>query len=60
MPLDVLRGRLGELSPTQEIWAVCGVGQRAYYATRILLQQGFRVRNLSGGMHTYAMWPGRP
>jgi hypothetical protein len=49
MPLDVLRGRLGELSPTQEIWVVCGVGQRAYYATRILLQQGFHVRHLPGG-----------
>lgn len=59
IPLDELRGRLGELSPTQEIWVVCGVGQRAYYATRLLMQHGFRVRNLSGGMHTYAMWPGR-
>jgi NADPH-dependent 2,4-dienoyl-CoA reductase/sulfur reductase-like enzyme/rhodanese-related sulfurtransferase len=59
LPLDELRGRLGELSPTREIWVVCGVGQRAYYATRILLQQGFRVRHLSGGMHTYARWPGR-
>jgi rhodanese-related sulfurtransferase len=49
MPLDALRGRLGELSPTQEIWVVCGVGQRAYYATRILLQQGYHVRHLSRG-----------
>ena len=49
MPLDELRGRLGELSSTQEIWVVCGVGQRAYYAMRILLQQGFHVRHLPGG-----------
>ena len=41
MPLDELRGRLGELSPTREIWVVCGVGQRAYYATRVLMQHGF-------------------
>ncbi len=25
-------------------------GQRAYYATRILLQKGFKARNLAGGM----------
>lgn len=56
MPLDELRGRLGELSPTREIWVVCGVGQRAYYATRVLMQHGFRVQNLSGGMQTYAGW----
>jgi NADPH-dependent 2,4-dienoyl-CoA reductase/sulfur reductase-like enzyme/rhodanese-related sulfurtransferase len=58
LPLDELRSRLGELSPDQEIWVVCGVGQRAYYATRLLLQYGFRVRNLPGGMQTYAVWPG--
>ena len=37
----------------REIWINRGVGQRAYYACRILSQQGFRVRNLSGGYHTY-------
>lgn len=54
LPLEELRSRLGELDTHQEIWLVCGVGQRAYYATRILLQYGFRVSNLSGGMQTYA------
>jgi NADPH-dependent 2,4-dienoyl-CoA reductase/sulfur reductase-like enzyme/rhodanese-related sulfurtransferase len=56
IPLNELRGRLKELSPEREIWLVCGVGQRAYYAARILMQHGFRVRHLSGGMHTYAGW----
>ncbi|WP_428354414.1 FAD-dependent oxidoreductase [Methyloprofundus sp.] len=54
IPLDSLRDRLDELSQEREIWVVCGVGQRAYNATRILQQHGFRVRNLSGGMQTYA------
>jgi death-on-curing protein len=27
-----------------------GSGRRAYYATRILMQNGFNVRNLAGGM----------
>ncbi|HWP48457.1 MAG TPA: FAD-dependent oxidoreductase [Candidatus Limnocylindrales bacterium] len=53
IPIDELRSRLGELSKDREVWLVCGVGQRAYYATRVLLQNGFKVRNLSGGMQTY-------
>ena len=53
VPLDSLRERLDELSREREVWVVCGVGQRAYNATRILQQNGFRVKNLSGGMQTY-------
>ncbi|MCK5552890.1 MAG: FAD-dependent oxidoreductase [Deltaproteobacteria bacterium] len=53
IPLNELRGRLGELSKAQEIWTVCQSGHRSYYATRILLQNGFRVKNLPGGMQTY-------
>ncbi|MDD1643998.1 MAG: hypothetical protein LUQ29_12130, partial [Methylococcaceae bacterium] len=53
-----LRDRLQELSREREIWVVCGVGQRAYNATRILQQNGFRVKNLSGGMHTFAAYEG--
>jgi NADPH-dependent 2,4-dienoyl-CoA reductase/sulfur reductase-like enzyme/rhodanese-related sulfurtransferase len=54
IPLEELRGRLNELPKDRETWLVCQVGQRAYYATRLLLQNGFRVRNLPGGMETYA------
>lgn len=54
IPLEELRSRLSELPQGQELWLVCGVGQRAYYATRLLLQHGFTVKNLSGGMQTYA------
>jgi NADPH-dependent 2,4-dienoyl-CoA reductase/sulfur reductase-like enzyme/rhodanese-related sulfurtransferase len=57
IPLGELRARLGELPRDREIWVHCGVGQRAYYACRILLQNGFRVRNLSGGLKTYQMVP---
>jgi NADPH-dependent 2,4-dienoyl-CoA reductase/sulfur reductase-like enzyme/rhodanese-related sulfurtransferase len=58
IPLDSLRDRLQELSQEREIWVVCGVGQRAYNATRILQQNGFRVRNLSGGMQTFNAYEG--
>jgi rhodanese-related sulfurtransferase len=53
IPLGELRGRLGELPTTQEIWPVCERGQRSYFATRVLLQNGFNVKNLPGGMQTY-------
>jgi NADPH-dependent 2,4-dienoyl-CoA reductase/sulfur reductase-like enzyme/rhodanese-related sulfurtransferase len=52
LPLGQLRARLGELPRDREIQVVCRSGQRSYYATRILLQNGFKVRNISGGMLT--------
>jgi len=50
IPLNGLRSRLGELPRDRDIDVYCQVGQRGYYATRILLQHGFRARNISGGM----------
>ncbi|MCJ7445788.1 MAG: FAD-dependent oxidoreductase [Methanotrichaceae archaeon] len=50
IPLNELRARLGELPQDREILVFCRSGQRAYYATRILLQNGFKARNISGGM----------
>jgi NADPH-dependent 2,4-dienoyl-CoA reductase/sulfur reductase-like enzyme/rhodanese-related sulfurtransferase len=50
IPLPQLRARLGELPRDREILLICRSGGRAYYATRILLQNGFKARNLSGGM----------
>jgi rhodanese-related sulfurtransferase len=54
IPLEELRGRLDELSTDRPVWLVCAVGQRAYYANRALLQHGYDVRILSGGMQTWA------
>lgn len=53
IPLDELRDRLAELDPSKEIWVYCQVGLRGYTASRILLQRGYKVRNLSGGYKTY-------
>ena len=50
IPLGDLRRRLDELPRDKEILVTCRSAQRAYYATRILLQNGFKARNLSGGM----------
>lgn len=57
IPLPQLRKRLGELPSGREIWVHCAVGQRGYYASRILKQRGFRVKNISGGITTFRMIP---
>jgi len=54
IPLGQLRERLGELPRDREIHVICRSGQRAYYATRILLQNGFKAKNVSGGMLSLA------
>jgi peroxiredoxin family protein/rhodanese-related sulfurtransferase/TusA-related sulfurtransferase len=53
IPLDELRERLGELSKEKEYLVFCKVGQRGYLACRILTQNGFKCRNLTGGYTTY-------
>ena len=53
LPLSQMRDRYTELPAYREIWICCGVGQRAYFATRFLAQHGYRSRNLSGGYTTY-------
>jgi NADPH-dependent 2,4-dienoyl-CoA reductase/sulfur reductase-like enzyme/rhodanese-related sulfurtransferase len=50
IPLGQLRARLDELPRDRTIHVVCRSGQRAYYATRLLLQNGFDAKNVSGGM----------
>jgi len=55
IPLGQLRARLGELPKNREIHVICRSAQRAYYATRILLQNGFKAQNISGGMLSRAM-----
>ena len=42
--------RLGELPRDREILVICRSGGRAYFATRLLMQNGFKARNISGGM----------
>jgi rhodanese-related sulfurtransferase len=53
IPLSELRRRYEELPTQRDIWICCGVGQRAYYATRFLAQHGYRAWNLPGGYATY-------
>jgi len=54
IPVGQLRARLDELPRDRTIHVFCRSGQRAYYATRILLQHGFAAVNISGGMLSFA------
>ncbi len=54
IPLSQIRNRLDEIPKDQEIYVYCHVGQRGYAATRILMQHGFPVKNLDGGLKSYS------
>ncbi|NDV97327.1 pyridine nucleotide-disulfide oxidoreductase [Dysgonomonas sp. 521] len=55
IPVDELRGRLGEIPKDKKIVVYCAVGLRGYLSARILMQHGYvRVYNLSGGYKTYS------
>jgi len=49
IPLGFIRNRIQEIPRDREIWTYCYEGKRSYFALRILKQNGFRVRNISGG-----------
>lgn len=53
IPLGALRGRLGELDRNRPVVTVCALGKTAYFAARILAQNGFEVSYLTGGIRAY-------
>ena len=55
IPLPQLRARLGELPRDREICIICRSAGRAYFATRVLQQNGFKARTISGGMLSRSM-----
>ena len=57
IPLHELRRRKDELPKGQPILVTCAVGQRGYFAVRLLRQHGFDARHLSGGYQTYLTLP---
>ena len=54
IPLGELRQRLDEIPHSKRVVVYCQVGQRGYFATRILKQNGFDAVNLNGGYKTYS------
>lgn len=53
IPLPELRKRLTEIPAEKTVIAYCQSGQRSYFASRMLKQSGFHVKNLSGGYLTW-------
>lgn len=51
--VDTLRGNLEKLDRTRPVYAYCQIGLRGYIAEQILRQNGFAVKNLSGGYRFY-------
>ncbi len=53
LPLSQLRERIHELPTDRELWLYCHSGKRSYDAARALIQRGFSVRSLPGGVLTW-------
>lgn len=56
IPLDTLRQRLSELDKDKLILAYCKMGLQGYLASRILLQNGFKVKNMTGGFKSASIF----
>lgn len=55
IPLDSLRQRLSELDKDKLILAYCKMGLQGYLASCILKQNGFTVKNMTGGFKSAAV-----
>jgi rhodanese-related sulfurtransferase len=53
IPLDELRNNLNKLDKEKTYILFCAIGLRGYIGNRILSQNGFKVKNLSGGYSIY-------
>jgi|688.fasta_scaffold192551_3 rhodanese-related sulfurtransferase len=54
VPLIELPRRLDELPRESDIICICRSGNRSGQATAFLIEQGFRARNMVGGMKAWA------
>jgi len=55
IPVQILDKRLGMLEPykEKEIYVICRSGNRSGVATKILNSNGFKAKNVLGGMKAY-------
>lgn len=54
IPLNDLRERLEEVPTDKDLYVTCQVGLRGYLASRILMENGIKVKNLDGGYKLYS------
>ncbi len=55
IPLPQLRARWEEIPQDKPLATYCGVGQRSYYANRILRGKGLTPHNIAGGLKTFQL-----
>jgi CoA-disulfide reductase len=60
IPVDNLREKLDELDKNKEIIEYCQVGLRGHIASRILLQHGYKVKNITGGYKSLSVLNYKP
>jgi NADPH-dependent 2,4-dienoyl-CoA reductase/sulfur reductase-like enzyme/rhodanese-related sulfurtransferase len=60
IPLNTLRGRLGELDKSKPTAVVCHSGLRAHVGTRLLREHGFNAVNVSGATYVRDLALRRP
>lgn len=53
IPVDELRENMDKLDKNKEILVYCKTGVRSYIACRVLIQNGFKVKNIMGGYNLY-------
>lgn len=53
IPVDELRENIDKLDKNKEILVYCKTGVRSYIACRVLIQNGFKVKNIMGGYNLY-------
>ncbi|UNT71648.1 CoA-disulfide reductase (plasmid) [Bacillus sp. N447-1] len=54
IPLDELRERIDEIPKDKELYITCKLGMRGYVAARLLMEKGYKVKNVDGGFKLYA------
>lgn len=54
IPLSSIRDELAKIDINKPVYVTCQVGQRGYYAYRILANLGYNVYNLAGGYKLYS------
>jgi len=56
VPVGKLRTYIKGLDKSEKVQVYCMQGKNSYYATRVLLLNGFDCINISGGYKTYQAW----
>ena len=60
IPVDNLRENLEKIDKNKKIIAYCQVGLRGYIASRILSQNGYNVKNITGGYKSISSLNSKP